>query len=462
MSDKERRVVVTGIGVVSPSGVYKNVDGSYGAFYTNINAGKSAIGAKVIGEGSYQTTELAAEVKGFDESSDGILYQYAHSSQLKSTPRHGRLALASAIQAGIDGGSLTVLQTPTEESKEFKYLLNCKIQPEKFGVTIAIAVGGEEAIEKATKILITLGPRKVSGRTIPGLNPNKSSTDPLKMIYTSQSDDNLVVFGEGSSVTAACAAGGKGIFDLFNLIKYGKLDIGYGGGAEDTLHPVTYAGFNQLSRQRVLTQYEDYKDRPWAASRPFDLARKGFVLGEAAAVLQLEELELAKLRGAKIYAEILGGFYGVNARHVLEPTVGAEVRVMQLALKDARIQARYLDYINAHAAGTIGDTIEIQSIRQLMGADLLKVAVSSTKSMIGHCMGAAGAVEAAVTVLAVKNDIAPPTINLDNPEDTEMNLVPYEAQKRRILIAASNSFGLDGVYLTLIFGKYPDCEELAA
>lgn len=463
-----RRVVVTGIGTATAAGYAKQFSSDSpltvvdGDFWPNVISGRSFVGQVQIGQGTnHETTEIGGEVPNFSR----VLREYVHPGQIKNTPTHGLFSLVAGLQAGLDSGLLEVVQRAGDK-QEAIYALCRSLTPERFALKVAIAVGGDKAIEEAVRTLMTRGNSdRVSGRTIPLLNPNNSTAPLARLIgvrdrKTDEIDPEQALFLDGDSPTFACTSGARGIWDVYKSIAYGEADAGLAGGTEDPLHPVPYAGFHKAGHHGVLAKFDHFSDDPSRSSRPFDLDRQGLVPGQGAGVVALESLSHALDRGAKIYAEVAGGWFGMNANHTLDPTPKAEVTVMTRALESARLTPRVLDYINAHAAGTTGDTTEDRAVKILMGAYLDQLAMSSSKSIFGHLMGAAGAVEAIATIKAIESGILPPTVNLDHPEDPEIDHVAKEARARSIRVALSNSFGLEGTYGSLVFVRYPDWESL--
>ena len=469
MADQERklrRVVVTGIGGVTPAGNVHELHPTEdrlieGSFWPNMLSGRSFVSAVRIGEGTpYASTELGADLTNFDST----LAMYVHGSQLKSTPSFGRYSMVAGLQAGIDSGLVKIVQRATNKLPG-SYVLDSNMDPERFAIKIALAVGGDEAIEAAIRALSD--GIKVSPRTIPMLNPDKASTSLGSLIgvinpQTGQVDPGQALFLEGDSPTFACTSGAKGPWEVYRDIAYGEADAGLAGGTEDPLHPVPYAGFHRAGLGGVLAKYPDFAEDPTKASQPFDLNRKNLVMGRGAGVMMLEELEHARKRGARIYAELAGGCFRFNPNHTLEPDVASEVRIMKRALKGAGLTPQHLEYINAHAAGTVGDRTEDLAAMELMGNSLNQIWMSSSKSIFGHMMGAAGAVEALATIKALETGIIPPTANLQTPEYAQIEHVAREARERNIIVAASNSFGLDGTYGCLVFIKHPSMLSRAA
>ena len=308
---------------------------------------------------------------------------------------------------------------------------------------IGSGIGGLQGIAENALILHERGPRRISPFFIPGNIIN---------LVSGQVSIRYGLKGPNHAVVTACSTGAHAIGDAARLIIFGDADVMVAGGAEAAVNRLSLAGFAAC---KALST--DRNDAPEKASRPYDRDRDGFVMGEGAGVVVLEELEHAKARGAKIYAEIVG--YGLtgDAHHITAPAEDGDgaFRCMTNALKRARLSPADIDYINAHGTSTMADTIELGAVERLVGAAASKVSMSSTKSSIGHLLGAAGAVEAIFSILAIRDNIAPPTINLDNPErDTPIDLVPHKPREKKINVALSNSFGFGGTNASLVMQRY--------
>jgi 3-oxoacyl-[acyl-carrier-protein] synthase II len=314
---------------------------------------------------------------------------------------------------------------------------------ERTGVIIGSGIGGLATIEKTSVELAEKGPRRVSPFFIPSALINLASGQ-VSIRYGFK--------GPNHSVVTACATGAHAVGDAARLIKYGDADVMVAGGAEAAICPVGIAGF--IACRAMST---GFNDEPQRASRPYDKDRDGFVMGEGAGVLVLEEYEHAKARGAKIYAEVAGYGLAGDAYHITAPAEDGDggFRAMQAAIKDAGISPGDIDYINAHGTSTpLGDEIELGAVQRMLGNAAGKVSMSSTKSATGHLLGAAGAIEAAFTCLAIRDQVAPPTINLENPSvDTPIDLVPNKAKPMAIDVALSNSFGFGGTNASVVFKK---------
>ena len=414
-----RRVVVTGLGIVSPLGV--GVD----HVWSRLTAGHN--GFRIIQQCDVSDTaaKVAAEVTAEDFNPDS----YIEPKEQRKMDRFIHFAMAAAQEAVEDSG-----WKPTD------YEGQCAT-----GVMIGSGIGGLNMIYDTAAVLREQGPRRVSPFFIPSTLINLASGH-VSMKYGFK--------GPNHSVVTACATGTHAIGDAMRLIMHGDADVMVAGGAEASINRLGIVGFAAL---RALST--GFNDTPAKASRPFDKDRDGFVMGEGAGVLVLEELEHAKKRGAKIYAEVIG--YGLtgDAYHMTSPPPDGDgaFRAMKAALKNARITPDQIDYINAHGTSTpVGDEIEFNGVKRLLGDAAGKVLMSSTKSAIGHLLGAAGAVEAIFSVKAITSGIAPPTLNLDNPSEgcTGIDLVPHKAKERAINVALSNSFGFGGTNASLVFKKY--------
>ena len=408
-----RRVVVTGMGLVTPLGT--NLEDSW----QGILAGRSGVAPIEGFDTSAFTTRFGAQVKDFD------VENFMSKKDARKMDLFIQYGMAAAIQAITDSG----LET-TEENAD------------RIGCAIGSGIGGLPMIEKNHELLQKGGPRKISPFFVPGSIINMIS-------------GNLAIRfgfrGPNIAITTACTSGTHNIGYSARTIAYGDADVMVCGGAEAASTPLGLGGF--AAARALSTRNDD----PQAASRPWDKDRDGFVLGDGAGVLVLEEYEHAKARGAKIYAELTGFGMSDDAYHMtLPPEDGrGAAAAMRNALKDASFNAEVINYINAHGTSTpAGDLAESRAVESVLGAAADKVAVSSTKSMIGHLLGAAGAVEAVFCILAIRDQVAPPTINLDNPQEgCNLDYVPKEARQMKINHALSNSFGFGGTNGSLIFSK---------
>jgi 3-oxoacyl-[acyl-carrier-protein] synthase II len=413
-----RRVVVTGLGLVTPLG------GDVETTWQNLIAGKSGIAAITRFDTTGQKAKIAGEVKpkdhpyGFDPDK-----RVDHKVQRQVDP-FIVYAIDAAGQAIEDAGL-------TDMDQDLK---------ERTGVSIGSGIGGLPGIESESLVLAEKGPGRVSPHFVHGRLINLTS---------GQVSIKYGLMGPNHSVVTACSTGAHSIGDAARMIKDGDADIMLAGGAESTINPLGVAGFAQA---RALNTA--FNDRPEQASRPYDKGREGFVMGEGAGVVVLEEYEHAKKRGAKIYAEVVGYGLSGDAYHVTAPHPegrGAEL-AMRMALRKAGMKPEDIDYVNAHGTSTMADTIELAAVKRVLGESLHGASMSSTKSAIGHLLGGAGAVEAIFCILAIRDQIVPPTLNLDDPDEGTkgVDLVPHKAKKRRVRAALNNSFGFGGTNASLI------------
>ncbi len=417
-----RRVVITGTGMVSPLG-----DGTE-VTWKRLVAGQNA--AAVIQE--FETDDLAAKIAcriPLGDGSDGTFNPdtyMAPKDQRKVDP-FIYYAVAAADQALEDAG-----WAPQDDEDQIAT-----------GVLIGSGIGGLQGIVDAGETLRARGPRRVSPFFIPGRLINLAS---------GQVSIKHKLRGPNHSVVTACSTGAHAIGDASRLIALGDADVMVAGGAESPICRIAMAGF--AACKALSTKYND---DPQSASRPYDEARDGFVMGEGAGIVVLEELEHAQARGAKIYAEVIGYGLSGDAFHITAPSEDGEgaFRCMKSALKRAGVTPADIDYINAHGTSTMADTIELAAVERLVGDAASSISMSSTKSAIGHLLGAAGAVEAIFSVLAIRDNIAPPTLNLDNPSvATKLDLVPKVAREKEINIALSNSFGFGGTNASLVLKRF--------
>ncbi len=408
-----RRVVVTGMGMLSPVG--NSVEESW----KNILAGKSGVETITAFDASAFTTTFSASVKNFDVTS---IMSAKDARKMDSFIHYG---IAAAIEAIEDSG--------LEATEENAY---------RIGVSIGSGIGGLGTIEANYEKYSKGGPRKLSPFLIPASIINMISGN-LSIRYGFK--------GPNYAITTACATATHSIGDAARMIEHGDCDVMITGGAENA---TTILGLGGFAAARALSSRND---DPATASRPWDKDRDGFVLGDGAGVMVIEEYEHAKARGAKIYAEVLGFGMSGDAYHMTTPSVGGEgaSRCMNNALNDAGINPEGVDYVNAHGTSTpAGDIVEVQAAKLTFGDHAYKLAMSSTKSMTGHLLGAAGGIEAIFSVLAIKDQVAPPTINIFNvDEGCDLNFVPDTPQEMKIDIAVSNSFGFGGTNGTLVFRK---------
>jgi 3-oxoacyl-[acyl-carrier-protein] synthase II len=412
-STVRRKVVVTGLGIVSPVG--NTIDTAWAA----IKQGKSGVAAITAFDASALSTKIAAQIKQFDPSLS------LTDKEVRRTDLFVQYAAEAARQAMLDAG-LEITES---------------LRP-RAGVAVGSGIGGLPGIEDACLALHAGGPRKISPFFIPGCIINMAA-GLVSMKHH--------LMGPNISIVTACTTGAHNIGHAARMIIHGDADIMVAGGAEMSTTALGIGGFNAIKALSVRN------DAPELASRPWDKDRDGFVLGEGAGVLILEELEFAKRRGAKIYAELAGFGMSSDAYHMTAPCPDGAgfVLSMQNALKDAGLPLEAVDYINAHGTSTMADVIEAQAIKTAFGQHAYQLAVSSTKSMTGHLLGAAGAVEAIISILAIRDQIAPPTINLDNPDaGCDLNFVAKSAQPRQIEVVLSNSFGFGGTNGTLVFRRF--------
>lgn len=416
-----RRVVVTGLGLVTP--LADGVEASW----TRILDGQSGAGPITGFDASRLVTQYACEVP-LGDGSDGTFNAdtYMQPKEQRKVDTFIMFGMAAAQQAVEDSGWM-----PTEREDQ-----------ERTGVLIGSGIGGLNSIANTAVMMAEKGPRRVSPFFVPGALIN---------LISGQVSIRYGFRGPNHSVVTACSTGAHAIGDASRLIMHGDADVMIAGGAEAAICEIGIAGFNAckaLSTKRG--------DDPTKASRPYDADRDGFVMGEGAGIVVLEEYEHAKARGAKIYAEVLGYGLSGDAYHITAPAEdgdGAE-RSMRSALRGAGLEPKDVDYINAHGTSTMADTIELGAVERMMGDAAGNVTMSSTKSATGHLLGAAGAIEAIFSILAIRDQVAPPTINLDNPAvETKIDLAPNKKVEREINVALSNSFGFGGTNASVLFGK---------
>ncbi len=410
----KRTVVVTGVGMITPVGLDTEKS------WEGLVSGRSGIGRITQFEDKEIPTQIAGEVKDFDPS------RYIEAKEIKKMDRFIHLAIA-ASQMAMDDSKLTV-------SPE---------NAERVGVMVSAGMGGLPAIEKYHKVYLERGSRKISPFFIPMLIINEAAGH-ISIRYGAK--------GPNICVVTACATGTHSIGDAFKWIQRGDADAMIAGGTESCICPLGVGGFNAM---KALSTRNSEPER---ASRPFDAERDGFIMGEGAGVVILEELEFAKKRGARIYAEVIGYGATSDAYHITAPAPNGEgaARCMAMALRDAGITPAEMGYINAHGTSTkYGDELESIAIKTVFGDHAYKVPVSSTKSMTGHLLGAAGGVEAVVSILAMDRGVLPPTINLENPDpECDLDYIPNTARKTQVEVTMSNSFGFGGTNACLIFRKY--------
>ncbi|OGO13247.1 MAG: beta-ketoacyl-[acyl-carrier-protein] synthase II [Chloroflexi bacterium RBG_16_47_49] len=414
---KAQRAVITGMGAVTPLG------SSIDLFWTGLINGVSGVRKITQFDASEFPCQIAGEIPDFNPD------LYLDQKETRRLPRSAQIALASAIQAVSDAG-----------------LPGTMPDKERAAVIYGTALGGIDQIDEGIITLRTQGISRVSPFTIPFGIPNLAS-----FLIARQ----FQCLGPNSTIVTACATGTQTIGEAAELIRHGKADIVISGGTEALIKDYSVAGFCAM---RALPL--NYNENPQAASRPFDANREGFILSEGAGAIVVESLEHALNRGARIYAEIRGQSSTSDAFHIAQPDPDAEgaIRTMRWALDDAGIPPSEIDYINAHGTSTpLNDSTETKAIKAVFGEHAYKLAVSSTKSMIGHAMGASGTLEAIACVMSVVNDLIHPTINYSTPDpECDLDYVPNQARKRRVGYALSNSFGLGGQNACLIIKKYDD------
>jgi len=409
-----KRVVITGMGAITPLG------NNLADYWTGLINGKSGIGLITHFDASRHACRIAGEVRGFDP------HDYVDRKEAKRMDRFAQFAVAASLQA-------------LQDSRLVIDALNA----DDIGVLIGTGVGGIKVLEDQQEIYLTKGPSRCSPFMIPMMIANMAAG--LTAIHTgAKRPSNCTV--------TACAAGSNAIGDAFRLVQRGFAKGMICGGTEAAVTPLGLAGF--ASAKALSTRNDD----PTRASRPFDKDRDGFVMGEGAGILIIEELETALARGAHIYAEMIGYGLTCDAYHMTAPVPDGRgaTRAIELAIKDAGLTPAEISYINAHGTSTgANDPTETKAIKKALGESAYQIPVSSTKSMTGHLLGGSGGIEAVATVMAIANDLIPPTLNLDNPDpDCDLDYVPYESRQQIVNAALSNSFGFGGHNVTLAFRKY--------
>jgi len=411
-----RRVVVTGLGLISPVGIGTD------ATWENLLAGNSGAGPVTHFDTEGYSVRIACEVKGFDVSN------WLEAKEARKFDRFVHLSVAASDMALADSG----LEITPENAN-------------RVGIVIGSGIGGLPLIERVHETLLKRGPRRVTPFFIPGTIINMSSG--LISIRTGAKGPNM-------ATCTACSTSAHAIADATLYIRAGYADAIIAGGSEAVITPTALAGFASM---RALSARNDEPER---ASRPWDRDRDGFVMGEGAATLILEEYEHARRRGARIYGEVLGFGMTGDAYHISAPSEDADgaVRVMRLAIEDAGLQPEDIEYINAHGTSTpAGDRVESIAIKKVFDDHAKKLLVSSTKSMTGHLLGAAGALESGICLLAIRDGVVPPTINLDNPdEENDLDFVPKTARKIELRHVLTNSFGFGGTNACLVLGRVED------
>lgn len=418
-----RRVVVTGLGMVSP------LASSVEATWSRLLAGHSGAGPITSFDSSDLTCQIACNIVRGD-GTDGTFNpdDWMEQKEQRKVDDFILLAVSAATQALTDSGWKP--ETYDEQTRT--------------GVMIGSGIGGLGGIYEGSRVLIERGPRRLSPFFIPGRLINLAGGY-VSILHGLK--------GPNHAVVTACSTGAHAIGDASRIIAFGDADVMVAGGTEAAINRLGIAGFCAC---RALST--GYNDNPTKGSRPYDKDRDGFVMGEGAGILVLEELEHAKARGAKIYAEIIGYGMSGDAYHITSPSEDGDgaYRCMSAAIKRAGIAASELDYVNAHGTSTpLGDEIELKAVERLVGEGAERLTMSSTKSSIGHLLGAAGSVEAIFSILAIRDNIVPPTLNLDHPSvETKIDLVPHVAKKKQVDIALSNSFGFGGTNASLVFRRY--------
>lgn len=415
MTGAARRVVITGLGVVSPLGC--DVD----QMWRSLVAGESGVAEITRFDHSDQRVHIAAEVKDFDP------VNYIEKRTVRRLDLFSRYAVAAAKMAATDSD------------------FDPRPEADRVGAVIASGVGGLQTLQSEIEKLIEKGPERVNPLLVPMMIPNMGAAHVSLELGTK---------GPLSATCTACAAGSDAIGYAARIIRHGDAEVMFAGGSEAPISPVGLAGF--AAARALSTRNGD----PAGASRPFDAERDGFVMGEGAGCLVLEELEHAQARGARIYAEVAGVGMSSDAFHMTLPDESGETqaRAITMALGEAALEPSDVDYVNAHGTSTgPGDIAETRALKVAFGEHARRVAISSSKSMIGHCLGASGAIEAVVTVLTIVNSLVPPTINLTRPDpECDLDYVPGEKRFLHVDVAASNSFGFGGHNVTLVFRRYEE------
>lgn len=409
-----KRVVVTGLGLITPLGI--GVETSW----QNLVSGKSGIRRITSFDASAFPTQIAGEVDNFNPE------EYIEPKEVKKMDRFIHFAVAASAFALNDSG-LKITDNNADRT----------------GVLVGSGMGGLHTIEYYHSLLLEKGPRRITPFFIPMLTIN---------LAAGQISIKFGAKGPNSAISTACATGSHSIGDAFKIIQRGEADAMIVGGTEAVITPMAVGGFNAMKALSTRN------DMPEKASRPFDVERDGFVIGEGAGIIILESLQHAMDRGAKVYAEIVGYGMTADAYHITSPSPGGEgaARCMAIALRDGEIGPSEVDYINAHGTSTkSGDELESLAIKKVFGEHAYKIAVSSTKSMTGHLLGAAGGVESVICILSIVNEMVLPTINLDNPDpECDLDYVALKAKKMHINYALSNSFGFGGTNACLLFKKF--------
>jgi 3-oxoacyl-[acyl-carrier-protein] synthase II len=407
------RIVITGMGAISPLG------GDVPALWQGIKHGRSGVGPITLFDTSGYDTHFAAEVKNFDPLC------YMDKKEARRTDRFVQFAIAATREALCDAG----LEITASNA-------------ERVAVGIGTGIGGVGMLSDEVLALHTRGPRRVSPYFISAVLPDSASAQ-VAITYGAK--------GNNIAVTAACATGGTALGEAMGVLLRGDADVIIAGSSEAALVPICFAGFN------IMKALSTRNDEPARASRPFDKDRDGFVVGEGAGILILETESYARARGARIYGELAGYGMTADANHMVQPSEGGEgmARAMRVAMRHAGIAPKDIHYVNAHGTSTpLNDKTETMAIKNAFGEAAYDVPISSTKSMIGHCFGAAGALEAIISLKAMQENLLPPTINLDTPDpDCDLDYVPNVARPQRVDVAMSNAMGLGGHNSCVIFRK---------
>jgi 3-oxoacyl-[acyl-carrier-protein] synthase II len=413
--NNNRRVVITGMGVITPVG--NELD----SFWTSLKNGISGIRKIESFDTSAYDCRIGGEVRGFDPKA-----VFKNPKDVRRTDRFAQLAMAAAKMAMSDSG-----------------IAMANENADRFGVLVSSGIGGLKTLEDQYTVLLSKGPSRVSAFTIPMLISNMAS-GLISMEFGMR--------GPNMCIVTACATSNNAIGESWRMIKFGDADVFLAGGSEAAIIPIGLAGF------RAMKALSTRNDDPDHASRPWDRDRDGFVIGEGAGVMVIEELEHAKKRDAKIYCELVGYGLSADAHHMTAPPPdgGGAAKAMQLALEHAGLSVDQVDYINAHATSTgLGDVAETRAIKSVFGERGKNVSISSTKSMTGHLLGGAGAIEMAACALAIRDDVIPPTINLDNPdEECDLDFTPHTAREKKVSVALNNSFGFGGHNATLVAREF--------
>jgi len=412
---KDRRVVITGLGVITPVG--NDID----TFWSNLKNGVSGIERVQAFDTTGYDCQIGGEIRNFDPKDF-----FKNPKDARRTDRFSQLAMAAAKMAMADCG------VDME-----------KVDPTRFGAIVSSGIGGLKTMEDQHTVLITKGPSRVSVFTIPMLISNMAS-GLISMEYGLQ--------GPNLCIVTACATSNNAIGESWRMIKFGDADIFLAGGSEASIIPIGLAGFSAMKALSTRN------NEPEKASRPWDRDRDGFVMGEGAGVVVVEELEHAKARGAKIYCELTGYGLSADAHHMTAPPPDGEgaARAMKIALDHAKTRPDQVDYVNAHATSTgLGDVCETRAIKTVFGDQAYKVSISSTKSMTGHLLGGAGAVEMAACALALRDSVIPPTINLENADgECDLDYTPNVAKEKKLRVVLNNSFGFGGHNATLVAAEF--------